>query len=156
MTFTRPTLIQLAYLTANAQQDERREYAAIHGNFYPDGWAIELAELCRSGPSHVLCTKSGLPYFAGGANYQTGTTLSTWSVGTNLLREHVIEATRQTRRFLKALFDSGASRIQIMAMGERTAACRWYGALGAHLEATLEGYGVKGENFSLFAILRSK
>jgi hypothetical protein len=138
-------LVRLAY---EMRDDEKDQWCAVTGNaeYDPDLAGRMFAQI--GGVSWCYVNAAGEPVAAGGFEEVRPKVWQTWMAGTmEAWTDHWKAITRHSKRLGDRLIENGhANRIQTYALAERTAAHRWYEALGQRYESHLEQFFADGRD----------
>lgn len=105
----------------------------------------------NSGAGYTVFDRDGNPAAIGGIGMVSPGVAQAWMFGTPRLPEARIALTRQTRRLIRATFDSGqAHRVQALSASFHHEAHRWLRRLGFSVEQRLGWYGQNREDFLMF------
>jgi hypothetical protein len=156
MIVAKPTMVDLLRLAASARPDEIAQYESLLGR----AWNVDDVandHYNRGGVKFALIDPAtDIAVVAGGYEMIGPQVWQSWMIGTmDAWGKHWFKITRETRRVMDALFDSGARRLQTCAVASRTEACDWYmRGLGMQPEGTMRGYGINGEDVAMFSKLK--
>ncbi len=150
-------LLDLLHVCRSMRPDEIEQTLAFgyRDDYDPEATSVALYQ--TPGPKVTIVGRDGMPILCGGAmelgpgvwqGWQAGT-MAGWPQDWRLI-------TRVTRWFMDRLFESGAHRVQTVALESRVKACQWYEkGLRMTAEGVTRGYGKGGENAVTFARLRT-
>ena len=153
MMLHKPNLAQLIYVAERLTDDEAREHEALgFGDYDPE----EMAMRCNTqrGNAYVFLDKAGLPYYAVGFTLANPGVAIAWSLSTDDCAKHIMDMTRGVKKLIKGVLQGGVHRVQMSCLESRTAARRWFKALGAQHEATLRMMGRNGESVVVYSITK--
>jgi hypothetical protein len=141
----------LAYILNHLRKWDQEEIEAVRGTIYPAAMAIGLIERAASLGGWLFWDRdTGAPVAALGAYAMTPTCAGCWAFGT--VAWPVKEVTRHIRdTMIPKLLEAGFHRAECRALYSRMDTRRWLTALGWKAEAVLSGFGVRREDFVLFA-----
>lgn len=137
----------LAYVARHMRAADRDEIFATR---WSDDPASVVAAVLSGG---TFAWVAGLerPIAAIGAMPMWEGVWSVWMFATDDFRQIRFGLTRfVVRSMIPALRASGAHRAECRSIATHTEAHRWLELLGAEREATLRGYGRRGEDFELY------
>jgi hypothetical protein len=146
----------LRHILENLRREDREEFNAARGPWEPHEIAKEiqgLQMLARQSYSYIAwCRDTGEPVAAWGAYAISPVSLIVWAFATPDWPRVVRAVTRHCLRIMiPALLKAGFHRAECRAIATRHDTYRWLTGLGFHAEAVLSGFGVRRENFILFA-----
>ena len=148
-------LVRLAY---EMRDDEKDQWCAVTGE--PDYDADKAGRMFAQigGISWTYVNAAGEPVASGGFEEVRPKVWQTWMAGTmEAWEQHWRPITRHAKRLGDSLLREGhAHRIQTYALAERTAAHRWYEALGQRFEATLEQFFADGRDAVCYVKTRAR
>lgn len=140
-----PTYHDVLHIAENLRPRDKAELFATHYGEDPHTLANEAV---AAGSFKWATYLNGTPVAVVGAFPRWPHVWTAWAYGTPDWPKTAITLTRHVRRFmLPALYNSGAIRVDAMALDANTDACRWLEGLGAKREFVLDNYGKAGEKF---------
>lgn len=147
------TLRDIAYVTANLRQEDRREIRAS-----ADIASTVEAAVIAFETSKAWCWTAqiaGQPIAAFGTAATSPLTphiRAAWAFGTKRFRRTVPAISRFAKReWPGRLRNEGVRRLEVRSLADHDIAHRWLAGLGARMEGTLESYGTGGEDFELWS-----
>ena len=147
----------LMHILNNLRGADREEILAVRGEtFLPWRMAVELCQVAeRTGEGWIFWrTDTGEPSACLGAYAMTPVVASCWAFGTNSWDRVVRSVTRQARRVMvPTLLKAGFHRAECRALAKREDTRVWLTSLGWRAEAALSEFGIRHEDFTLFAWL---
>jgi hypothetical protein len=147
------TLRDIAYVTANLRQEDRREIRASADL----ASTVEAAVVAFETSTDWCWTAQidGQPVAAFGTAATSPLTphiRAAWAFGTKRLRRAVPAIGRMAlAEWPRRLAGEGVRRLEVRSLSDHDIAHRWLASLGARLEGTLERYGTGGEDFQLWS-----
>ena len=147
----------LVMLSYGMREDEKDQWCAVTGfEQYNADMAARI--FCNFvGPSYCLVDKDGTPLAAAGFEEIRPKVWQAWMAGTpEAWRDHWKRLTREAKWAGDRLLATGANRLQIYALAERTAAHRWYEAIGYRYEATCEQFFADGRDAVCYVKTRAR
>jgi hypothetical protein len=138
----------LEHVLKHLRDDDQQEMEAVRGKFDPN-WVA--AEFCRVTDGWLFWDlKTSAPVAALGFYPMTQVCVSCWALGTPAwpvkdVTKHVLHV------MIPRLLKSGFHRAECRALSSREDTRRWLTSLGWRAEAVLSGFGVRREDFTLFA-----
>ncbi len=154
MKLTEPTIFDILSLCNNARPDEIEQYEALIGPWSMDNATNEFYN--RDGIKFAIINDSDVAVCAGGWDQIFPGVWQGWMIGTdNYWKKYWRSITKLSRFTMNQLFESGARRLQVGALTSRTKTCDWYiRGLKMRPEGIYKGFGLKGEDMSIFARLK--
>ena len=153
---TNTSLVDCIMVAKGIPADEIDQIEAFTGNDF-DAENIALALYNPVGPKWTIREiETGEPLVVGGF-IQTGVTRwQTFFLATQKAwDQYGGEVTKHTIETLgKVVADQENIRIETYCLARRKLACEWYEKIGLTYEATLRGYGVRGESAVLYTLVR--
>lgn len=151
---SKPLLLDYVYITHRLPYDQQRQWEALTGTpFEAERMALSLAS--RLGPRWALIDTDETPLAIGGYEMLREGVWQDWLIGTeDAWRTRWRSITKHCRRMMDLMLRHEAHRLQTIALAERTAAHKWFGALGLEYEGTLRGYGYNGEDCVIYSRVR--
>jgi hypothetical protein len=146
----------LQHILANLRPADREEIEAIRGeNFDTLRAAMQMAGLAAMGTGWIFWrTDTGEPSAVLGSYPMTPAVAGCWAFGTPSWDRVVRGVTRQARTVMvPELLKAGFHRAECRALAKREDTKIWLGALGWKEEAVLSEFGIRREDFVLFAWL---
>lgn len=146
----------LMHLLAHLRDSDRAEITASRGGVHPVEMALEIGKMMAFPRSlaWLFWQENGDPVACLGAFAMTPTCAGCWAFGTKAWSEALPTVTRHVHRIMiPALLESGFHRAECRALSSREDTRRWLTGLGWKEEAVLSGFGIRREDFSLFAWL---
>lgn len=148
------SLIDAILVCNRVPEDEREQYTVFTGQPYNMEDAA-ISAVSAPGVKWTIMDDERTPIAIGGFVPLRPGVLQDWMHSTPLAWDrHGRAVTRLCRRVMDELLRTDAHRLQCVSLRSRTAAHRWYGALGLELEGTLCGYGTNGEDALIFSRVR--
>lgn len=150
--------IPLNHILGNLRSEDKEELEAVRGvGFDQMLCAIQLCQLVRAakGMGWIFWrADTGEPTAVLGAYAMTPTCAGCWAFGTEGWPYVVRGVTRHARRVMvPALLQAGFHRAECRALAKREDTKLWLTSLGWKAEAALSEFGVRHEDFTLFAWL---
>jgi hypothetical protein len=147
-----PTLLDTALCAAVLVEEDRAQWYEFTGETYdPERIAIECWSY--SGPRWAICDETGgMALAVAGCRRMRPHVYQSWFLSSELLWAHGRKVTEITRSVMLKMLETGAHRIETLALESRHKARAWYEAVGLHFEATFPNYGVSGANAVQYAI----
>lgn len=146
----------LTYVIANLRPEDRLEIEAVRGRpLDPERMAMELSRMTILGDGWLFWNRrSGAPIAALGAYAMTPSCASCWAFGTEEWPYIVKSVTRHIRTIMiPRLLTAGFHRAECRALASREDTRRWLTGFGWRAEAVLSEFGIRREDFTLFAWL---
>jgi len=145
-------------LARDMRADEKDQFCAVMGLTEYDADLAARVFIGFTGPSYCLVDGDGTPLVIAGFEQVRPKVWQAWMAGTpNAWRTQWKRITRECKRIGDALLASGdANRLQILALPERTAAHRWYEALGYRLEGRREQFFADGRDAVCYVKTRAR
>lgn len=155
---TAPTLQDLIVLCAQMRPDEIEQWKALmdpdcftaSGNFDFEKAAVVLYNL----PGLKFSLFCGDDLIVAGGYFDNGLGVyRSWMVGTMATWEkHWRSITEATNFVMECMLEDGIRRLETLALSSRTLTGRWYTkGLKMREEGVLRGYGVNGENVTVYS-----
>lgn len=142
----------LLYILKNLRVDDQVEMEATQGETYPAEFARMITNLDKRKGLAWIAYHDERPAGVWGAYVMTPRCLSVWAFGTDDFRHVIRPVTRHIRiAMIPALLGAGYHRAECRALATRHDTRRWLNMLGFRAEAVLSGFGVRREDFILFA-----
>ncbi len=149
-----PTYEQALYIAENLRERDRQEIFATRYDESIEGLARDTVAL---GGFSWVALVDGVPVAVIGATPRWPKVWGIWSYGTNDWDKVVLTLTRHALRFMRpALYNSGAIRVDCMALAAHTDARRWLEYLGLRPEKKLDKWGKNGETFVSYCWTRKQ
>jgi hypothetical protein len=150
----------LMHILNHLRAIDREEIEAVRGvTFNPLTMTMELCHVAEhTGEGWIFWrTDTGEPVACLGAYAMTPKVAVCWAFGTDSW-DHVVRGmTRHARRVMvPALLQAGFHRAECRALAKREDTKLWLGSLGWKQEAALSEFGIRHEEFTLFAWLASE
>ena len=146
----------LQHILANLRPDDKEEIEAIRGEGF-DSWkvALQICQLALTCDGWIFWrTDTGEPVAVLGAYAMTPAVAGCWAFGTDGWDRVVRSVTRQAKRVMvPALLKAGFHRAECRALSKREDTKLWLTSLGWKEEAVLSEFGIRREDFTLFAWL---
>lgn len=145
----------LQFILSNLRPEDQEEMEAVRGRFN----SIEVAlHLCRAAITCdgwiFWCDDTGEPAAALGAYAITPVVAGCWAFSTTAWPRVVKSVTSHARRVMvPALLKAGFHRAECRALAKRDDTRVWLTSLGWKEEAVLSEFGIRHEDFALFAWL---
>jgi hypothetical protein len=151
----------LNYILDNLRPDDREEIEAVRGEGFDHmACAIQLCQLAQAaqGMGWIFWrADTGAPTAVLGAYAMTPTCAGCWAFGADGWPRVVRSVTRHIRRVMvPALLQAGFHRAECRALAKREDTKLWLNSLGWRAEAALSEFGVRHEDFTLFAWLANE
>jgi len=146
----------LQYILANLRPADKEEIEAVRGmNFDSMKLALQFCQLALTHDGWIFWRgDTGEPAAVLGAYAMTPAVAGCWAFGTNSWGNVVKSVTRQARRVMvPALLRAGFHRAECRALAKREDTRIWLTSLGWKEEAVLSEFGIRHEDFTLFAWL---
>ena len=146
--------IPLQYILANLRPADQEEIAAVRGEgFDTVHTSLMLCKLAETGQGWLFWRgDTGEPVAALGAYAMTPTCAGCWAFGTPGWDHVVRSVTRHIRKIMvPELLKAGFHRAECRALASREDTRLWLTSLGWKAEAVLSEFGVRREDFTLFA-----
>jgi hypothetical protein len=146
----------LGHILANLRDIDREEIEAVRGlGFDTFDASLQISRLATMCCGWIFWRDdTGEPVAALGAYPMTPTVAGCWAFGTNGWPRVVKSVTRQARSVMvPLLLKSGFHRAECRALDKRADTRLWLMSLGWRKEAVLSEFGVRREDFALFAWL---
>ena len=144
----------LQHVLANLRSEDRAEIEAVRGvGFDVIRMSLELCTLAKTGEGWIFWrTDTGEPAAVLGAYAMTPAVAGCWAFGTPGWPRVVKGVTRHIRSVMvPALLKGGFHRAECRALANRQDTRLWLTALGWKAEAVLSEFGIRREDFILFA-----
>lgn len=154
VTITGVEVVGLHYILDNLRDEDKAEIEAVRGErFDRTRMSMELAKLAATHDGWLFWVKDE-PVAALGAYAMTPKVAGCWAFGTAEWPNVVKAVTKHIRRtMIPGLLKAGFHRAECRALASREDTTRWLTGLGWRAEAVLVGFGVRREDFTLFAWL---
>lgn len=145
----------LVHILEHLRPDDLREIEAVRGELDPLKIAVELSKLALSSGAWLFWTEDTKePVACLGSFAMTPTCVGCWAFGTTNWDKILLAVTKHVQRIMiPALLKAGFHRAECRALASREDSSRWLTGLGWKKEAVLSGFGVRREDFILFAWL---
>lgn len=131
-----------------AQNMRARDKEEIYATRYGDDPADVARDATLTGAFRWGAYLDGVPVAAIGAFPRWPRVWTAWAYGTEDWPKVALSMTKHARRFmLPAIYNSGAIRMDAMALASHTDARAWLASLGATPEKELDNYGKNGQTF---------
>ena len=146
----------LQYILANLRPEDREEIEAVRGvGFDTLRVALQFCQLATTCGAWIFWRgDTGEPSAVLGAYAMTPVVAGCWAFGTASWPHVVRGVTRQARRVMvPALLKAGFHRAECRALAKREDTRIWLTSLGWKAEAALSEFGIRHEDFTLFAWL---
>jgi len=146
----------LTHIINNLRAVDREEIEAVRGaRFNVDQMTKQLCFLSATGDAWIFWrTDTGEPTACLGAYAMTPAVAGCWAFGTDGWDRVVRGVTRHARKVMvPALLKAGFHRAECRALAKREDTRIWLTSLGWKAEAVLSEFGVRREDFVLFAWL---
>ena len=148
----------LEHILSHLRDIDKEEIEAVRGEAF-DTWRMSL-EICKLSTTPgglgwlFWRTDTGEPSACLGAYGMTPKVAGCWAFGTDGWDRVVRSVTRQARRVMvPALLKAGFHRAECRALAKREDTRVWLTSLGWRAEAALSEFGIRHEDFTLFAWL---
>ena len=144
----------LQYILANLRPEDREEIEAVRGvGFDALRLALQFCQLAATCEGWIFWRgDTGEPCAVLGAYAMTPAVAGCWAFGTPGWPRVVKGVTRHIRSVMvPALLQSGFHRAECRALANRQDTRLWLTALGWKAEAVLSEFGIRREDFILFA-----
>ena len=146
----------LQHILANLRPEDKEEIEAIRGEGF-DTWktALQICQLALTCDGWIFWRgDTGEPSAVLGAYAMTPAVAGCWAFGTTSWDRVVNSVTRQAKRVMvPALLKAGFHRAECRALSKREDTKLWLTSLGWKEEAVLSEFGIRREDFTLFAWL---
>jgi hypothetical protein len=146
----------LQYILANLRPEDKEEIEAVRGvGFDSMKLALQFCQLALTLDGWIFWRgDTGEPSAVLGAYAMTPAVAGCWAFGTPSWPRVVQGVTRHARRVMvPALLKAGFHRAECRALTKREDTKLWLTALGWRAEAVLSEFGIRHEDFTLFAWL---
>lgn len=146
----------LQHIITNLRAADKEEIEAVRGeNFDTLRLSLELCKLAATCDAWIFWREdTGEPAAVLGAYAMTPTCAGCWAFGTDGWPRVVRGVTRHARRVMvPALLKAGFHRAECRALAKREDTRIWLTSLGWKAEAALSEFGIRHEDFVLFAWL---
>ena len=146
----------LQYILANLRPEDREEIEAVRGvGFDTLRVALQFCQLATTCGAWIFWRgDTGEPSAVLGAYAMTPVVAGCWAFGTASWPHVVRGVTRHARRVMvPALLKAGFHRAECRALAKREDTRIWLTSLGWKAEAALSEFGIRHEDFTLFAWL---
>lgn len=156
-TITGLAITPLIHIIENLRPEDRREIEAVRGTpIDATRMAVELSRLTIMGDTGWIFWNrtSGAPVAALGAYPMTAACAGCWAFGTQEWPYIVRTVTKHIRMIMiPRLLATGFHRAECRALASREDTRRWLTGFGWRAEAVLSEFGIRREDFTLFAWL---
>ena len=146
----------LEHILSHLRAIDKEEIEAVRGEGF-DSWrmSLELCKLSASGDAWLFWrTDTGEPAACLGSYAMTPKVAGCWAFGTDSWDRVVRSVTRHAHRVMvPALLKAGFHRAECRALAKREDTRLWLTSLGWKAEAALTEFGIRHEDFTLFAWL---
>jgi len=146
----------LQYILANLRPEDKEEIEAVRGvGFDSMKLALQFCQLALTLDGWIFWREdTGEPSAVLGAYAMTPAVAGCWAFGTPSWDRVVRGVTRHARRVMvPALLKAGFHRAECRALAKREDTRIWLASLGWKAEAALSEFGIRHEDFTLFAWL---
>lgn len=146
----------LNHILQKLRPEDRTEIEAVRGaGFDTFKTALQLCQLATTAAGWIFWRgDTGEPAAVLGAYGMTPTCAGCWAFGTDGWPRVVRSVTRHARHVMTpTLLRAGFHRAECRALAKREDTRQWLASLGWRAEAVLSGFGVRHEDFTLFAWL---
>jgi hypothetical protein len=146
----------LLHILTHLRPDDQEEIDAVRGvGFDPIQMAIQLCQLAATADAWIFWrTDTGEPSAILGGFALTPAVAGCWAFGTSSWPRVVRSVTRHARHVMvPALLKAGFHRAECRALAKREDTRVWLTSLGWKEEAVLSEFGIRHEDFTLFAWL---
>jgi hypothetical protein len=146
----------LQYMLANLRPSDREEIEAVRGKGFDTlRVALQLCQLATTSGAWIFWrADTGEPSAVLGAYAITPAVAGCWAFGTPSWDKVVPSVTRHARRVMVPhLLKAGFHRAECRALASREDTRIWLTSLGWKAEAVLSEFGIRHEDFTLFAWL---
>jgi hypothetical protein len=148
--------IPLTHILNNLRDADKEEIEAVRGErFDRHLCALQLSQLAATGQGWIFWRgDTGEPTAVLGAYAMTPVVAGCWAFGTSGWDRVVRGVTRHVRKVMvPGLLTAGFHRAECRALAKREDTRIWLTSLGWKAEAALTEFGVRHEDFTLFAWL---
>lgn len=157
MKITPASTSQIRYVAENMRDRDLAEFSALADFDTREGAADALAASYADYPGIECATlDDGTPVAIGGCTWPRDNVASMLFFATDDFRKIVIPLTRYTRNCVIRPVQRFAHRIDAFSMSSYTEMQQWVEIFGLRPEATLQNYGKRGEDFVVYAWVRSE
>jgi hypothetical protein len=140
-----PSYSDMLYIAENLRERDREELFATR---YGENPADLARDAVATGAFRWAAYLDGEPVAAIGAFPRWPRVWTAWAYGTDKWPKVVLTLTKHARRFMfPAILNSGAIRMDALALSTHTDARAWLGVLGALPEKHLDKWGKNGQTF---------
>lgn len=146
--------IPLTHILTNLRPEDQEEIVATRGEgFDKVVYTTQLCRLAQTGVGWLFWREdTGEPTACLGAYPITPVVAGCWAFGTAGWPRVIRSVTRQVRRVMvPTLLKAGFHRAECRALAKREDTKLWLTSLGWKEEAGLRGFGIRHEDFVLFA-----
>jgi hypothetical protein len=146
----------LQYILANLRPEDKEEIEAVRGEGFDSmKLALQFCQLALTLDGWIFWRgDTGEPSAVLGAYAMTPAVAGCWAFGTPSWPRVVQGVTRHARRVMvPALLEAGFHRAECRALTKREDTKLWLTSLGWRAEAVLSEFGIRHEDFTLFAWL---
>jgi len=146
----------LQYILANLRPEDKEEIEAVRGEGFDSmKLALQFCQLALTLEGWIFWRgDTGEPSAVLGAYAMTPAVAGCWAFGTASWPRVVQGVTRHARRVMvPALLKAGFHRAECRALAKREDTRAWLTSLGWKEEAVLSEFGIRHEDFTLFAWL---
>jgi hypothetical protein len=146
----------LQYILANLRPEDKEEIEAVRGEGFDSmKLALQFCQLALTLDGWIFWRgDTGEPSAVLGAYAMTPVVAGCWAFGTTSWPHVVRGVTRHARRVMvPALLKAGFHRAECRALAKREDTRIWLTSLGWKAEAALSEFGIRHEDFTLFAWL---
>lgn len=149
------TFQSMLHVLTHLRPADRLEIEAVRGRIDAVEMATQLSKLVLIGEGTMFVDRStNEPVACLGSYPMTPSCAGCWAFGTDKWDQVVATVTKHIRRtMIPALLRSKFHRAECRALSSRDDTRRWLTGLGWREEAVLSGFGVRREDFTLFAWL---
>lgn len=154
ITTTETAPAPLCHILEHLRPEDKEEIEAVRGeSFNRFRLALELTQLAATHNGWLFWNEhTKEPVAALGAYAMTPTCAGCWAFGTPDWPLAMRRVTLHIKRvMIPALLKAGFHRAECRALASREDTKRWLTGLGWKAEAVLSGFGVRREDFTLFA-----
>jgi hypothetical protein len=149
----------LHHILQNLRPEDKEEIEAVRGeNFDTFKVALQLCQLATTAGGWIFWRQdTNEPVAALGAYAMTPVVAGCWAFGTDGWPRVVKGVTRHVKRVMvPALLKEGFHRAECRALAKREDTKLWLTSLGWKAEAAMSEFGVRHEDFTLFAWLANE
>lgn len=145
----------LQFILSNLRPEDQEEIEAVRGRFNSLDVALHFCRMAVSCDGWIFwCADTGEPAAVLGAYAITPVVAGCWAFGTRAWPRVVKSVTSHARHtMVPKLLSAGFHRAECRALAKREDTRVWLTSLGWKEEAVLSEFGIRHEDFTLFAWL---